>query len=95
MRARPFAGYLLLLLAVVSVTVTALDRAAVHAPARQQWRAPTPHQATLRLPKRKAPGIPGASPAPPLFARVAGLLFVFHPDPASLLPTAIFVPPRV
>jgi len=94
MRARLFAGYLLLLLAVISLVGTALDRGAFHAPIHRQWRAPSQHHGAVRLPQRNASGIPGEAPAMPLPASTAGPLFVAHPDVSSPFLAAIFVPPR-
>jgi len=95
MRARLLAGYLLLFLVVPSLTGTALDRASFHSSVRQQWRASTQHQGASRLPQRSAHGIPGGSPASPVPGRLARLVSGPHPDPASLVPASIFVPPRV
>jgi hypothetical protein len=93
---RLFAGYLLLFLAVLSLTGTALDWTAFHSSsARWQWRAPMQHRGAVQLRQRNTLGILGEAPLPPVLDHLASLPSVSHPDPSPPFLAAIFVPPRV
>jgi hypothetical protein len=94
MTLRLLAGYLLLLLAAVSVVEITMDVAAGPGVHRHQLRVRAQHSSAPRVSQR-GPAVAVNAPAPPVLTARGQAIPVDHPVTLPLVSASVFVPPRV
>jgi len=95
MTVRTLAAHLLLFLALISVVHLATDLAAHPSVHHQQARVRTQHPNAPRVSQRSGPVAIATAPGPPVLVRLAEAVVVDRAPSLPLVPTSVFVPPRV